>query len=290
MLCEYALNKYGDLVHVEDVPNGKNSECHCPYCGEPMIAKNGGKVVEHHFAHFSGSECKGYEETVLHLLAKEIIAEEKCVMLPEYRTLASKLVQFENVEIEERNDSKSIQPDIVGVTKDGLRLHIEIFVTHRIDEDKKQKLISGEFNCLEIQIPKNFGCNKNKFKDFLINSTERRWFINYPYGDEKQKPKYEILKLSIETPMHNGRIINSDISKPKFSINTRIINRKTMCQFKIVEINQIEKKYIVLNNIGNRIPVFFENENEYIDFGKPSNEWTEIDWQEFYGRTKFAKS
>lgn len=272
MLCEYALNKRGELVHVEDVPNGKSCECHCPYCNEPMIAKNGGKIVEHHFAHFSGAECEGYVETVLHLLAKEIIAEEKCIMLPRYHTLPSKLIQFETVEVEERHDNKSIQPDIVGVTKDGLRLQIEIFVTHRVDEIKKEKIVSGGYNCLEIKIPKKFE-EKISLKEFLTKQTESRYFINFPYGD--------LLMAKDNANKHStiaSKLIVDNIEK-RDNFEKRVEKQP------LVLLNEEE-----LNKFIDSVKRQKVNLGQYASyFGKPCSKWTESDWKEYYGRNKFVK-
>ena len=41
----YAL-KNNLLVHISDVERGKNCQCVCPACNEPLIAKKGEKVVE----------------------------------------------------------------------------------------------------------------------------------------------------------------------------------------------------------------------------------------------------
>lgn len=192
-LLPYALNKDNKWVYIEDVPNGLACNCHCPCCKESLIARNKGIKREHHFAHSSGSNCQGYYETTLHLLSKEIIKTEKAVMLPEYGYLESQQLVFEKVEVEERNDYSNLQPDCVGITKDGLRLHIEICVTHQIDDFKKSKIKEGNINCIEIRIPCDFPLDIKELKDFLLFSTESREWINYPFGDlllsEEQKDK-----------------------------------------------------------------------------------------------------
>lgn len=194
-LLTYGLNKDNSLAFIEDVPNGLACGCVCPCCKEPLIAKNMGKKQkrEHHFAHSSGSDCQGYYETTLHLLSKEIIRTEKAIMVPNYESLESQQIEFEEVEVEERNDCSNLQPDCVGITKEGLRLHIEIFVTHQIDDFKKSKIKEGNINCIEIKIPNDFPLDKELLKEFILNSTESREWINYPYGDwlysERQKAK-----------------------------------------------------------------------------------------------------
>ena len=60
----------GELVHVDDAPNGKACGCVCPDpgCGQPLIARNNGKKKIHHFAHIDGT-CAWSAE---YLLAKEL--------------------------------------------------------------------------------------------------------------------------------------------------------------------------------------------------------------------------
>ncbi len=45
----YALDTHGKMVYIEDVPNGLACNCICPQCHEPLIARNGGEIREHHF-------------------------------------------------------------------------------------------------------------------------------------------------------------------------------------------------------------------------------------------------
>lgn len=182
-IFKYALNQEGKLVHVESVPNGKDCDCVCPYCGDKLTAKNKGKVREPHFAH-KADVCAKYHETILHQLAKEIIKEEKIVMLPVYKTLKAKQVCFKEVEIEERKDMSSLQPDCVGVTEEGLRIHIEIFVSHRVDERKKEIIEENDIYSMEIDIPITFPQDREELRNFVENSSERRKWINYPLGEE----------------------------------------------------------------------------------------------------------
>lgn len=46
------------------------------------MQKNAGEVRKHHFAHTQGHECEGAYESLLHLLAKEVLQDVGQIMLP----------------------------------------------------------------------------------------------------------------------------------------------------------------------------------------------------------------
>lgn len=210
MICQYALNPDGQLVFVDDVEKGLKCKCTCPSCGEKMLAKNGGCDREHHFSHESGHNCAGYRETVLHIWSKQIIEEYKFLSIPKYKgidrgrilinpndekdfSLPEQKLQFTIVEIEKRTDIRELQPDIVGVTDEGLRLWIEIFVTHKCSEKKISMIKKKGINCIEIRIPNSIE-TKGDLKELLLDYTgaEFKSFINYPYGDSIiKKNKWE---------------------------------------------------------------------------------------------------
>ncbi len=78
----YAVDSDGNLAHIDDVPNGLKCGCVCPSCGVPLVAKNGGSKMGHHFAHSNGADCATGYQTSIHLLAKEIIQESKKIYIP----------------------------------------------------------------------------------------------------------------------------------------------------------------------------------------------------------------
>ena len=71
----------GEIIHISEVNSGILQNCLCPKCGSILIAKKG-DIRKHHFAHYNYENCQGEQETALHLLAKEILYQEKCVCLP----------------------------------------------------------------------------------------------------------------------------------------------------------------------------------------------------------------
>src|SRR5258708_19034427 len=69
----------GQLQFIGDVSRGLACDCVCAKCGKALIAKKG-SVRRHHFAHLEITGCRGSQESVLHRLAKELLAELTYVM------------------------------------------------------------------------------------------------------------------------------------------------------------------------------------------------------------------
>lgn len=183
----YAIDEFGNLVSIDDIPlekRGLACDCYCIKCNEPLVAKlgNGGKMK--HFAHQKDSDCHGAVMTLLHRLSEEILKSEKKVMTPPYKTIPAQRLIFTQVEVEQRNDRSDLQPDIVGVTEDGIRWHIEIKNTSEVKDSKKAKIRESGINCLEIDVSGQ-SLDKDKLKAFLLDSAESRQWINNPFYDKK---------------------------------------------------------------------------------------------------------
>lgn len=190
----YALNEEGRMVHVNEVPNGISCRCHCPSCSAPLVAKNNGETMAPHFAHASGTVCSGAHESELHLLAKRVISEDKAVMLPRYGNVyQGGLVRFDTVEVEERNDISSLQPDLCGVvhnktTGKDSRLWIEIMVTHAIGPEKRALIRKNEIACIEINLSQFMSrqVTREELRDFILQEQSGREWTNNPVL-EKQR-------------------------------------------------------------------------------------------------------
>lgn len=189
----YAIDEFGNLVSISDIPPEKRGlacGCHCVKCNEPLIAKlgYGGKIE--HFSHQKDSDCHGAEMTLLHRLSEDILKREKNVMTPSYKTIPAQKLIFTHVEVEQRNDRSDLQPDIVGVTEDGVRWHIEIRNTSKVNDIKKAKIRESRINCLEIDVSGQ-SLDKELLKIFLLDSAESRQWINNPFYDKKiRKERY----------------------------------------------------------------------------------------------------
>ena len=202
---KYALEKGTNrIVNIENVVNGLECGCICPYCNQPLVAKNGGECREHHFAHYNNRECEGARMTVLHLLAQQIVKEQKIIMLPEYNDYykrEAQLIEFDEIELEKITEvvGRKRKPDCIGYKQgnDGEihELWIEIFVHHKVDVDKQLDIKASGKSCVEI----DFGdllktdYTKESVTKRLREEKHRRW-INCPKYDkinQEKKLKHE---------------------------------------------------------------------------------------------------
>lgn len=56
---EYAINELGEPVNIENAFPSVRSLYFCPECHAEMVVKNQGQIIEHHFAHYSGTGGSG---------------------------------------------------------------------------------------------------------------------------------------------------------------------------------------------------------------------------------------
>lgn len=141
-----AVNGEGKSVYIDDVPNGKKCDCFCAECHGALIAKQG-NLKAHHFAHASGNDSIKCSQTALHLLAKEIIAEEK--RIPAFVDGNMAFVTVDSVE-QEKNMG-DIKPDLYA-EYNGKPVAVEIFVSHAVDDEKFAKIQNHRLTTFEINL------------------------------------------------------------------------------------------------------------------------------------------
>lgn len=190
------------MVCIDSVKRGLDCNCFCPKCNERLIARLGKGKRQPHFAHQKESNCQGSYMTALHMLAEQIIRDEKAVMAPAYEDIPKHLFSFKHVEVEQRTDRNDMQPDLVGITEDDKRWHIEIRNTHEVDETKIDKIKESNITCLEIDVRDR---TLENLKSFLLESTDNRKWINNPYykkqiKEAKQKVVSEIVDYLLKKP------------------------------------------------------------------------------------------
>ena len=172
-----------EMVHIDSVPNGHKCGCICLKCRKPLNARQG-KVNEHSFAHQSeDGSCVGLGESSIHQLAKQVIYEEKKIMLPQCGRIIQRGVKnFDCVKLEETIKDYGIRPDVLGIDSNGERWAIEIYYSNPKSENDKAKYIKSQLKCIEINvndISPNQDKNKTKLKEFLFNTINNREWI-YP--------------------------------------------------------------------------------------------------------------
>lgn len=176
----YALNSENKLVYIDTVKNGLKCNCICPACKEKLVAKNAGRIKNHHFAHFSNHECVTAFQTVLHLLAKEIFLEVKKFS---FRNFKNEIITYQIMDVLLEKKFGDIIPDII-LNCDGKSFIVEIFVSHPIDEAKKEKIRKMNISTVEYDLSKvDRNISKEGLQTILFGNPKIRW--NYD-GDEKR--------------------------------------------------------------------------------------------------------
>ena len=194
------------LVHISKVEKGLACDCTCPGCGADLIARKG-KVKQHHFAHASGSECAKGLETGLHLAAKDILAKRGEIVLPAaavkfpggkrpFEVAAEGLYAVSNVRLE--SGFGGLIPDVL-VDIDGQPLAIEIFVTHRVDEEKTEKLRQLGLSTIEIDLSMvDRDLDPPLLESIVIDECDRkRWLFHSEVAQQEKRLRSEAKELEI---------------------------------------------------------------------------------------------
>lgn len=213
----------GKTISILDVPEERTNRagwnCICPSCGLALTAKRG-KSREAHFAHaFSyqrqggchGCVAESANETALHRLAKEIIAEELkngfgtievppvlclraevasddipreivCALPPVYEHEVNPLV-YTDAHIEQWYEG--YRPDIIVETSDGKYL-VEILVTHAVQADKKKMAREKNLPLLEIDLKRfrNEPVEKDELRKYILSERScKKWIVRPHEGD-----------------------------------------------------------------------------------------------------------
>ena len=164
-------NDPGDWVSVYEVDKHAPDEYFCAECGTRFIPVQPADPRRRwFFRHESLGNCEGARETAIHLMAKQILVEERRIMLPYllmkpepavyieykwhkevkiYRLGERKQFHFDAVQDEVWCDGRI--PDIVAVSGQR-RLYIEIVVTHDIDEEKLSWIREQNVSTLKVSL------------------------------------------------------------------------------------------------------------------------------------------
>ena len=236
----YAL-KDGELINIEEVDNGLDCGCVCPHCKTRLVARNKGIVKAHHFAHYNAEDCGKSYETSLHLLSKKILSMSKNnqIMLPSmsiesyyytgkrivnilgdpknfvtshYEIWKGRKVPYSNVRVEE--PLGEIIPDITIYSEQDKPLAIEIFVTHKIDENKLRKIRELNLPTIEIDLSEfNRSITEEELAEILIESTQKKKWIYSPYVETFVRHAYKFTQ-KLNTRYYYGDPVDSVVGCP----------------------------------------------------------------------------
>ena len=202
MLFEYAVHKdTSEIVHVDSVPNGKRCNCVCKNCGDNLVAKNNGKIIQHHFSHTTKEESRDCQMTQLHIAMQlhfvslseitfpggEIEIGDKVLITPELT------MSVKNSVLEYRLGSYLAD---IYMNTDVIEVAIEVCVTHKCDEEKRQYYIENQIDSIEYDFPLRDG---NSISEWISrvknNAVEYRW-IYYSVLEEKKISYLEEIELN----------------------------------------------------------------------------------------------
>ena len=123
----------------------------------------------------------------IHRLAQSIILEEKAVMAPAYKNVKQihRISFYDDLQVEKWMGEKGIRFDLYGETNKGFCLGVEILFSHKVDSNKKEKIIANGLCCIEIDVNCASDINdakllKDTLRDFLLDSPmDREWINNH---------------------------------------------------------------------------------------------------------------
>ena len=207
---QIAQNENNEIVSIYSVPTGLACKCHLPDSDIHLVAKNSGKLPDTdllpkqkiaHFARHDKKEIEGHElESVIHLLAKEVIKESKRINIPGINhqgmiLLLPELVDFIDVKIEDTSIlvKHRFKPDSVGLksmdNNPQNKLLIEFCYSHPVDDNKKAKIRSSGISCVEVslkgmhQLDKDGNPNRSGILKRLNNPAYTKWIY---HSEEKE--------------------------------------------------------------------------------------------------------
>lgn len=163
----YGVGRDGMVVLAADpiLERGLACGCTCSDCGA-RLELHRGEIVSPYFAHEDGADCATTGQTALHMLAKEVLQEEKRFRLPPLtlypaerlgywvlrKHVSRSIVLGQTIGADEVTLERklgNIVPDVLFRVRDRL-LIIEIRVSHAVDTEKKNKIAQMGISAVEF--------------------------------------------------------------------------------------------------------------------------------------------
>jgi hypothetical protein len=169
---------------VRDVANGLQFRFICFECSQPVIARQGAKV-RWHFAHHAPTNCRPTPESELHFFAKSLLAEHLWLWIPAVHAHSGRKTKrlsdcrkYEFAEVRVEKADGNVRPDLLLITAGGKTLHIEIFVRHRVDAAKLEKLKIRGISSVEIDLSHIDWDERDGWETAILETAPRQWLHN----------------------------------------------------------------------------------------------------------------
>ncbi|MFA6029154.1 MAG: competence protein CoiA family protein [Elusimicrobiota bacterium] len=161
----FALRE-GKLIHISEVASGKQPDCKCPGCGEPLVARKG-NIVRHHFSHESGGSRCG--EGAIHAAAKLLLHQGINKAIQQNRAIGLTWVCKTCLEVHQGQLLKKavrvvleaaidkFRPDIALIDAAGKPVAvIEVIVSHPPEDEAKAFWVGRNIALIEYRIESDF--------------------------------------------------------------------------------------------------------------------------------------
>ena len=174
----------GRLLRASAVRAGLACGCACPGCGAPLVARRGGRRAAH-FAHAARRACAAAYETVLHRLAKQLIAGGGALDLPEVAAEHGGRRRLVRPAATIRPETATLEPGLDGLRPDilaavaGQALLVEVAVTHPCGPEKLALIRQRRLAAVEIdlsRVPRDAA--PEALERAVLRSAPRRWLYN----------------------------------------------------------------------------------------------------------------
>lgn len=184
---KHAIDRRGEIKSIAEVRSGLACECICPECKKQLVANNNDAYNEHHFAHLSGVECDHGYETSLYVFAIKLLREAKRIRVPAGPTAFSfkhknlvDVQEYKIISVQVEKYDEDYVPDIILELNNGDYLNVEIFVTHKVNLEKRAKIIRRQRDTIEIDLSQfDRDIRDEEFKQILINGTKEKSWVYY---------------------------------------------------------------------------------------------------------------
>lgn len=187
----------GELIHISQAARGAACGCTCPAqdCRRRLVARKPDTAIAHHFSHAPLTQaereagvspnCRYASMTILHAYAEKLLNEKKALVLPPVGATLGKRSRIRRSAKEYSFDAAKLEtmdgetvPDVI-LYKGEHRMHVEIYVTHRVDDAKRAKIIAAGIAAIEIDLS---GVDRDStvavVDDAILRAAPREWIYN----------------------------------------------------------------------------------------------------------------